>query len=75
DGKAIASYEPGQYISVKLDIPGEENTHIRQYSLSDAPGNPYYRISVKREDAIGDKPAGKVSVYLSEDIREGDTLR
>ncbi|WP_281868969.1 NO-inducible flavohemoprotein [Brevibacillus parabrevis] len=75
DGKAIASYEPGQYISVKLDIPGEENTHIRQYSLSDAPGNPYYRISVKREDAIGEKPAGKVSVYLSEDIKEGDTLR
>lgn len=74
DGKEIASYEPGQYISVKMDIPGEEYTHIRQYSLSDAPGNPYYRISVKREDAIDDKPAGKVSVYLWEHVNEGDTL-
>ncbi|MBG9563943.1 NO-inducible flavohemoprotein [Brevibacillus agri] len=74
DGKEIASYEPGQYVSVKMEIPGEENTHIRQYSLSDAPGNPYYRISVKREDAIGDKPAGKVSVYLWEHVNEGDIL-
>ncbi|WP_312112787.1 NO-inducible flavohemoprotein [Brevibacillus reuszeri] len=74
DGKQIAAYEPGQYVSVKVDIPGEKNTHIRQYSLSDAPGNSYYRISVKREDALGDKPAGKVSVYLAEKIGEGDVL-
>lgn len=74
DGKQISTYEPGQYVSVKVDIPGEKNTHIRQYSLSDAPGNAYYRISVKREDALADKPAGKVSVYLAEKIGEGDVL-
>lgn len=74
DGKAIADFIPGQYISVKLSIPGETYTHIRQYSLSDAPGKPYYRISVKREDAAGDQPAGKVSVYLHEQIQAGDVL-
>lgn len=74
DGKGIASFEPGQYISVKLNIPGEAYTHIRQYSLSDAPGKPYYRISVKREDALGNLPAGKVSVYLHEQVGEGDEL-
>lgn len=74
DGKQISTYQPGQYVSVKVEIPGEKNTHIRQYSLSDAPGNAYYRISVKREDALGDKPAGKVSVYLAEKIGEGDVL-
>lgn len=74
DGRAIAAFKPGQYISVKMEIPGERFTHIRQYSLSDAPGKPYYRISVKREDAQGDKPAGKVSVYLSESVKEGDVL-
>lgn len=46
--KEIAGFQPGQYISIKLEIPGEEFTHIRQYSLSDAPGKGYYRISVKR---------------------------
>ncbi|MED4753266.1 NO-inducible flavohemoprotein [Brevibacillus choshinensis] len=75
DRQALAVYEPGQYISVKVDIPGERNTHIRQYSLSDVPGKAYYRISVKREDANEEKPAGKVSVYLSEQVKEGDVLR
>ncbi|OXS57596.1 nitric oxide dioxygenase [Cohnella sp. CIP 111063] len=74
DSQGIAEYEPGQYISIKLDIPGESNTHIRQYSLSDAPGKPYYRISVKREDAFWDRPAGKVSCYLHEQVDEGSTL-
>lgn len=74
DGEAIAAFEPGQYVSLKMDIPGEKNTHIRQYSLSDAPGKPYYRISVKREDGTEDRAAGKVSVYLHERVREGDTL-
>ncbi|MET3291874.1 UNVERIFIED_CONTAM: nitric oxide dioxygenase [Brevibacillus sp. OAP136] len=74
DGGTIASFAPGQYISVKLDIPGETNTHIRQYSLSDAPGKPYYRISVKREDGQQDRPAGKVSNYLHQKVEQGDTL-
>ncbi|WP_054949698.1 NO-inducible flavohemoprotein [Numidum massiliense] len=73
DGKAIAHYEPGQYISVKLNIEGEKYTHIRQYSLSAAPGHDYYRISVKREDG-GDVADGVVSNYLHEQVQEGDEL-
>lgn len=74
DGGAIASFKPGQYVSVKMDIPNEKNTHIRQYSLSDAPGKPYYRITVKKEDSLPAKPAGVVSVYLHEQVKEGDVL-
>lgn len=74
DGGLIPPFQPGQYISVKLDIPGETYTHIRQYSLSDSPGKDYYRISVKREDAVDGKPAGIVSTYLHDHIKEGDVL-
>lgn len=74
DGDTIARFEPGQYVSVKVEIPGEPNVHIRQYSLSDAPGKPYYRISVKREDEKQAHPAGKVSVYLHHEVEEGDVL-
>jgi nitric oxide dioxygenase len=74
DGGAISEFLPGQYVSVKLNIPGEEYTHIRQYSLSDAPGKDYYRISVKREAATEQKPAGIVSNYLHDHIQEGDIL-
>ncbi len=48
----------------KVEIAGEEYTHNRQYSLSDAPGKPYYRISVKREAGDEVKAAGAVSNYL-----------
>lgn len=74
DGGAIASFEPGQYISIKTELPGEQYTHIRQYSLSDAPGKSYYRISVKREDAAEDRPEGKVSTWLHRSVNEGDVL-
>ncbi|WP_178022836.1 NO-inducible flavohemoprotein [uncultured Paenibacillus sp.] len=74
DGQAIASYEPGQYITVRVKPEGQEFTHLRHYSLSTAPGQPYYRISVKREDAADDRPAGVVSTYLHTRIGEGDVL-
>lgn len=74
DQKAIADFLPGQYISIKLEIPGEEFTHIRQYSLSDAPGRNYYRISVKRETSP-ENPDGKVSNYLHDLVKEGDELK
>lgn len=68
DGKAIASYQPGQYLTIKIQPEGETHTHIRHYSLSDAPGKDYYRISVKREDK------GVVSNYLHQSIQEGNLL-
>lgn len=74
DQRGIASFIPGQYISIKLEINGEEFTHIRQYSLSDAPGKDYYRISVKREAGTAN-PDGMVSNFLHNDVNEGDILK
>ncbi|MBD1371868.1 NO-inducible flavohemoprotein [Hazenella sp. IB182357] len=74
DQKPIASFKPGQYVSLDLSIPGQPHNHKRQYSLSDAPHKDYYRISVKREDAREDSPAGIVSSYLHDDVQVGDVL-
>ena len=74
DGGPLATFQPGQYISVKVEIPGVKNTHIRQYSLSDSPGKDYYRISVKQESGNDTKPDGLVSTYLHQQIKEGDIL-
>jgi nitric oxide dioxygenase len=75
DGEAITSYKAGQYLTIKAKIPGEKYTHIRHYSLSEAPGQDYYRISVKREEEHGDSPDGIVSNYLHNQIQSGDTLQ
>ncbi|MCT8138464.1 NO-inducible flavohemoprotein [Anaerobacillus sp. CMMVII] len=74
DGGKLATYQPGQYISVKAVIDGEKYTHIRQYSLSDAPGKDYYRISVKREEASEKTPDGIVSTFLHQEVNVGDVL-
>jgi nitric oxide dioxygenase len=74
DYKEFVSFQPGQYISIKLKIEGEKYTHIRQYSLSDAPGKDYYRINVKRE-AGTTNPDGQVSNYLHDHVEEGDILQ
>ncbi|UOK59598.1 NO-inducible flavohemoprotein [Bacillus sp. OVS6] len=75
DGEAISSYKAGQYLTIRAEIPGEQYTHIRHYSLSEAPGKDYYRISVKREDEHGNSPDGIVSNYLHDQIHSGDTLQ
>ncbi|TMW71908.1 NO-inducible flavohemoprotein [Alteribacter natronophilus] len=74
DGGALPPFEPGQYISVQVIPDPESPAHMRQYSLSDSPEKPWYRISVKREEAHSGHDGGVVSNYLHENISEGDTL-
>lgn len=74
DGEPFPSYQAGQYITIKAVIDGHSHHHLRQYSLSCAPGEGFYRISVKREDPIGVHPAGVVSTFLHEQVNEGDIL-
>lgn len=68
DGKEIADYQAGQYLTLRVQPEGETYTHIRHYSLSDAPGKDYYRISVKREEK------GVVSNFLHNSVQEGDII-
>jgi nitric oxide dioxygenase len=66
DGGAVPDFEAGQAITVVLDVNG--NSVRRNYSLSDAPGKGYLRISVKRE------PQGVVSNFLHDSLQVGDTI-
>ncbi|GGF30525.1 flavohemoprotein [Aliidongia dinghuensis] len=76
DGTPLPAFRPGQYLSVKLRVPGQDHDQIRQYSLSIAPGGRFYRISVRREHGLGTgTPEGLISNYLHDRIEEGDTLQ
>jgi nitric oxide dioxygenase len=67
DGGGLPEFKPGQYITVR--VPDERGqTTMRNYSLSNAPGEDYFRISVKRE------PKGFVSAFLHESAREGTEI-
>jgi nitric oxide dioxygenase len=73
DGAPLPSFRPGQYISVTMNVEQWSLKQLRQYSLSDSPDKDYWRISVKREAATAEQPAGVVSGLMHE-VREGDTL-
>ncbi|WP_066735935.1 NO-inducible flavohemoprotein [Cupriavidus sp. D384] len=74
DGGPVLNFEPGQYISVAVDVPALGLQQIRQYSLSDMPNARSYRISVKREREAG-KPAGYVSNLLHDHVAVGDQIK
>jgi nitric oxide dioxygenase len=75
DGQPIAEFEPGQYISIVVDVPRLGLQQVRQYSLSNAPNDRYYRISVKRESESGPHSAGYVSNLLHDYVNQGDAVR
>jgi nitric oxide dioxygenase len=64
EGGSPGSFQPGQYVSVAVDLPGSGLRQLRQYSLSDAPSRPYWRLSVKHEQALDGRPEGAVSSHL-----------
>lgn len=66
DDGAIPAFQPGQYIGLRLMVDGAEVR--RNYSLSMAPSDTGYRISVKRE------ANGKVSNFLHDEVQIGDEL-
>ncbi|MCL4165481.1 UNVERIFIED_CONTAM: hypothetical protein GTU68_030273, partial [Idotea baltica] len=75
DGGQVRDFVPGQYITLKVDHP-DTPTSPRNYSLSDAPGQSHYRISVKRESATNaTTPDGLISSYLHDQVRQGDVLQ
>ncbi|MFB5281879.1 NO-inducible flavohemoprotein [Peribacillus sp. Hz7] len=73
DGTKVPAYLPGQYITIRVNIPEEQYLCNRQYSLSVAPGHDYFRISVKKE-AEGGEHEGKVSNYLHKSVQIGDKI-
>lgn len=74
DGGPVPNFEPGQYVSVAVDVPALGLQQIRQYSLSDMPNGRSYRISVKREGG-GTQPEGYVSSLLHDHVNVGDEIR
>jgi nitric oxide dioxygenase len=73
DEMPLIDFKPGQYVSVAVNF-ADDTRQLRQYSLSDAPCNQHYRISVKRESYQSESPAGKLSNWLHDNVAQGDTL-
>ena len=77
DGRPLPPYLSGQYLTVRLAIPGVERPVVRSYSLSDAARSDRYRLTIKR---IGPSPgkmrakAGLVSSHFHDQLAVGDRI-
>lgn len=81
DGLPIPEYKPGQFLTFQLTVndpkSGGTKDIVRCYSLSDAPGNPYYRVSIKRASPppnTPEAPPGLSSNHFHDHVNEGDVL-
>lgn len=74
DGGPILSFRPGQYLTLRLPVPGH-GPLLRHYSLSNAPNGRCYRISVKHELApVAGLPDGMGSSFLHRQLAPGDIV-
>lgn len=77
DDEPLASFLPGQFLPLQLDIPGQYKPVLRTYSLSDSPNRDYYRLTIKREPAPADRPdlyPGVSSNYFHDQVGPSSKL-
>ncbi len=85
DGAPLTPYQPGQYLTFSLKVPGgvaaasvAERSITRCYSLSDRPDPTGYRITIKRVPPPAAQPAlppGVSSGYFHDRVHEADVLQ
>jgi len=66
DGIGITPHDAGQHLPIRVTVEGDAKPVIRTYTLSTAPSDNLYRISVKKQ--------GLVSSHLHEHIAVGDII-
>lgn len=65
DGAGFIAHLAGQHLPIRVSLAGQDKPVLRNYTLSTAPSDRFYRISVKRE--------GLVSSHLHT-LEVGDTI-
>jgi uncharacterized protein len=66
DGSGLLPHEAGQHLPIRITLPGSATPAVRTYTLSVAPSDRMYRISVKRD--------GAMSRHLHDSISVGDIV-
>lgn len=73
DGGALPAIDPGQYVSVFVDLPGGDR-QPRQYTVSSTASGTRLQITVSHVRGVDGAPDGRVSSYLHDHAAVGDLL-
>lgn len=77
DHRPLPAFQPGQYLTFRLNVPGQPKPTVRCYSLSDAPRPDAFRVTIKRIGPPPGKPDGAPglsSSFFHDELDEGDIV-
>lgn len=66
DDAGIIPHQAGQHLPIRVTLPGSDKPLMRTYTLSVAPSDRTYRLSIKRE--------GVVSSHMHDNVKVGDII-
>jgi len=69
DGQALRLWEPGQFLPIRVTIPGQKEPAVRTYTISTSPNPDRYRLSIRLGDGIA-----LVSQFLHAQAKPGFRL-
>ncbi len=76
DNHRIHCHKAGQFLPIEIQLPGQDETIKRTYTISNAPNGDYYRLSIKREPPVKPGlPPGLSSNYFHDQVKPGSTIR
>ena len=73
DGAPVPEIEPGQYVSLFVDLPGGDR-QPRQYTVSSTSVGTRLQVTVRKVHGTNGAPAGRVSSFLNDSVAVGDLL-
>ncbi|HEU5265419.1 MAG TPA: globin domain-containing protein [Jatrophihabitans sp.] len=73
DGGPLPEIQPGQYVSVFVDLPSGDR-QPRQYTVSSTASGQRLQITVNRVRGVNGAPDGQVSSYLHDHVKMDDIL-
>lgn len=69
DGKPLPCFQPGQSLTLRVFLPGEDDPIERSFPIASVPSSDYYRITVQRN------PSDPVSEYLLKEVNQRTVLK
>ncbi|MEO1065142.1 MAG: MOSC domain-containing protein [Actinomycetota bacterium] len=72
-GEPLPAYRPGQFATLRLDVPGQPSPVVRSYSLSGDPTGGTYSVTIKRITSASGEP-GVASGHLHDRVGVGDLI-
>jgi ferredoxin-NADP reductase/predicted pyridoxine 5'-phosphate oxidase superfamily flavin-nucleotide-binding protein len=68
-GKVLLPFKAGQYLTIKVTPKNTDKSVVRTYTVSSAPNDDTYRLSIKKESN------GRVSSFMHDQLKVGDVIQ